>query len=171
MHMLSQNRSGALPDEGGRMLTKIPSGLAEVMAVFGDPNALDFETKHIVELVLPFSLFYEGKPVHRSRCHVKAKDHFLMALNGIHDAKLTDVVRNYGGITSIPPRVKRTNSSDLSTHSWGIAIDIEPQTYTLGSSKRLPDDVVRIFRDAGFFYGGDFKKTKDPMHFQLCVGY
>lgn len=153
------------------MLTKTPAGLAEVMAVFGDPNALDFKDKLIVELDLPFPLFYAGKPVHRSRCHVKAKDHFLKALNGVLAADLTDVVRNYGGITSIPPRVKRTNSSDLSTHSWGIAIDIEPQAYPLGSLKRLPDEVVRIFRDAGFFYGGDFKKTKDPMHFQLCVDY
>jgi hypothetical protein len=48
---------------------------------------------------------------------------------------------------------------------------MEPQKYPLGSLRRMPDDVVGIWRAAGFFYGGDFSGRKDPQHFQIAVGY
>ena len=78
-------------------------------------------------------------------------------------------MKNYGGIYAA--RSIRGQSSHPSTHSWGIAIDLEPEKYPLGSTSRFPDTVVKIFQDAGFFYGGDFKARKDPMHFQFCKGY
>jgi len=61
--------------------------------------------------------------------------------------------------------------SHPSTHSWGIAIDLEPDRYPLGCKERFPEEVVKVFRNHGFFYGGDFKDRKDPMHFQLVTGY
>jgi hypothetical protein len=150
------------------MLAKIPNGLSEIFATYGDPLDPDFEEKNIVSFELPYILVYDGLRVGRTRCHVKAVDHFRKALQGVKDAGLDPECFRYGGIFA--KRGKR-GGRHPSTHSWGIAIDMEPAKYPLGSTARFPDAIVEIFRDAGFFYGGDFAGRKDPMHFQLCTGY
>jgi hypothetical protein len=61
-------------------------------------------------------------------------------------------------------------TEQLSTHSWGIAIDIEPVKYPLGTHDRLPKRVVDIFKRHGFVCGEDFP-TSDPGHMQLASGY
>jgi hypothetical protein len=74
----------------------------------------------------------------------------------------------------------------LSYHSWGIAVDINPQdnrgiyrsaehvdppftgnwsqVYPSGVSKEL----VACFEESGFNWGGRWKEYCDPMHLQLC---
>ena len=64
-------------------------------------------------------------------------------------------------------RAKRT-STKLSCHSWGIALDIRPATNAMGTPGDMDPAIVKIFRDHGFKWGGDFK---DPMHFQYAKGY
>ena len=85
---------------------------------------------------------------------------------------------NTGVITTVAGNRSPTPTGDGSPptnvaiiHPWGIAIDLESERYPLGSKARFPDAVVAVFRDAGFFYGGDFASRKDPMHFQFCKGY
>ena len=56
----------------------------------------------------------------------------------------------------------------LSYHSWAIAFDTDPEKYPYGSNIRHSDRVIEIANKYGFFYGGDFKTTKDPMHFEWC---
>lgn len=75
----------------------------------------------------------------------------------------------YGGAYNF--RKKRGGSS-LSTHSWGIAIDIDPSNNGLGNSRyTMPMWVVEIFERHGFFWGGRWKgRNVDAMHFQLCTG-
>jgi hypothetical protein len=58
-------------------------------------------------------------------------------------------------------------SSRPSNHSWGLAIDIDATQFPLGSSKRLPQWVVDLFKAHGFDYGGDWSGRKDPMHFEF----
>src|SRR5262249_23600906 len=111
----------------------------------------------------------EGAPVTRARCHKLAVDNFRKAFEDIRVAGLENQAKNYSGIYA--RRSIRGSESHPSTHSWGIAIDLEAEQYPLGRSRRLANEVVRIFREAGFFYGGDFLSRKDPMHFQLCKGY
>jgi hypothetical protein len=150
------------------MLAKIPNGLSEIMGTFGDASDPDFESKYLVSFELPYILVYDQTRVGRTRCHVKAVDHFKKAFRDIEAAGLVGECFRFGGIYA--KRGKR-GSKHPSTHSWGIAIDMEPAKYPLGSDKRFPEEIVRIFRAAGFFYGGDFEGRKDPMHFQLCTGY
>jgi hypothetical protein len=75
----------------------------------------------------------------------------------------------YGGCFNF--RLKRGGSS-LSTHSWGIAIDIDPAHNGLGNSKyTIPSWVVKIFEKRGFFWGGRWSgRNVDAMHFQLATG-
>ena len=151
------------------MLTQTPVGLDEIIDTFGNLDIPNFEARYIVPLTLPYPLYYEGSKVTRARCHYLIVENFQRAFDSIQTAGLQDQVANYSGIYN--PRSIRGQSSHPSTHSWGIAIDLEAEKYPLGSAQRFPDAVVRIFQDAGFFYGGDFVSRKDPMHFQFCKSY
>jgi len=151
------------------VLTTTPSGLDEIIAVFGSLNTPDYEARYIEPFTLPYPLFYEGTKVTRSRCHHLVIENFQQAFEAIKAAGLQDQVQNYGGIYMTRPI--RGQTAHPSAHSWGIAIDLEPAKYPLGSANRFAPKIVQIFQDAGFFYGGDFVSRKDPMHFQFCKGY
>lgn len=150
------------------MLKETPNGLAEILQVFGDYSRPNFEKDCIVMFNLPYPLLYDSKPVTRSRCHKLIVDNFVAVFEEIEKQGLQDQVKNYGGIYQ--PRTKR-GLTKPSSHSWGIAIDLEPQKFPLGSKDRFSDEVIAIFKQFGFFYGGDFNHRLDPMHFQFCVGY
>ena len=147
---------------------QIPNGLAQIIHMFGDCNASDFEAKNIVSFDLPYPLFYNGKLVLRSRCHRLAVENFLKAFNLLLDSGLSDQVRSYGGIYQY--RAKR-GGTEPSVHSWGIAVDLEPVKFPLRSLKRFSPEVVNALKLAGFSYGGDFKNRRDPQHFQMAIGY
>lgn len=151
------------------MLTQIPVGLDEIIYTFGNLDEVQFETNNIVMFSLPYPLMYEGTQVTRARCHKLVVENFQSVFEAIMAARLDEEVKNYSGIYA--RRSIRGAGSHPSTHSWGIAIDLEAEKYPLGSTQRFPDEVVQIFQNAGFFYGGDFMSRKDPMHFQLCKGY
>lgn len=75
----------------------------------------------------------------------------------------------YGGTFNF--RVIRGRAA-LSTHAFGISIDIDPEGNPLGATKgRIPIWVVNIFKNHGWTWGGDFKSRKDWQHFQACSGY
>lgn len=151
------------------MIAITPRGLDEIILRFGSLDDPLFEAKNIVSFDLPYPLLYDGKQVHRSRCHRLAVENFVDALSRVKAAGLEDEARNYGGIYA--KRAIRGQTSHPSTHSWGIAIDLEPAKYPLGSVKRFPERIVEIFHGAGFVYGGDFRSRLDPMHFQLADSY
>ena len=147
----------------------IPVGLDQIIETFGSLDTPGFESLYIETFAFPYPLLYDGAKVTRGRCHHVAVGNFQKAFRDILTAGLQDQVKNYSGIYN--QRAIRGHSSHPSTHSWGIAIDLEAEQYPLGSTKRFPDQIVKIFEDAGFFYGGDFVSRKDPMHFQLCRAY
>jgi len=151
------------------MLTDTPVGLDEIIHTFGSLDDPQFETRSIVLFDLPYPLLFEGTQVKRARCHRLIVENFQKAFEDLKAAGLEAQVKNYSGIYA--RRSIRGFGSHPSTHSWGIAIDLEAEKFPLGSTKRFPDEVVKIFQDAGFFYGGDFQSRKDPMHFQFCRGY
>jgi hypothetical protein len=145
----------------------VPTGLAEIRATFGNASAPDFEAKNIATFDLPYPLRYLGRTVTRARCHRLLVPHLTWVLSELKRQKLDGFVVNYGGIYNNRPQV---GSAKLSTHAWGIAIDVETEKYPLGSKERLPKAVVDVFARAGFQYGGDFARP-DPMHFQYAKNY
>ena len=151
------------------MLRPTPVGLDEIIETFGNLDTPNFEARYIEPFTLPYPLNYEGIKVTRARCHHLIIENFEKAFEAIKSSGLEEQVKNYSGIYNV--RSIRGQTAHPSTHSWGIAIDLEADKYPLGSTQRFNEAIVKIFQDAGFFYGGDFVSRKDPMHFQLCKAY
>jgi hypothetical protein len=152
-----------------KMLTNIPSGLSGIIATFGSIKDPAFERKNIVFFDLPYPLKYDGATVVRARCHRLVVENFIAAFRNVQAAGLADQFTEFNGIYA--KRAIRGSVGRASCHSWGIAIDMCASKYPLGSAKRMPEAIVKVFASAGFFYGGDFKNRKDPMHFQLATNY
>jgi hypothetical protein len=58
----------------------------------------------------------------------------------------------------------------LSTHAYGIAIDIDPASNGLGdTTPAMPAWVVQAFERRGWVWGGRFSRV-DGMHFQRAKG-
>lgn len=159
------------------MLTQIPVGLDEIIHTFGSLDDPNFESHNIVLFTLPYPLKYEGQIVTKARAHRLAVDNFVQGFRNVQAAGFADKFVEFNGIYA--RRSIRGQASHPSAHSWGIAIDMEAfdtkvgdaATHPLGSQRRLPEPIVAAMQAAGFFYGGDFKSRKDPMHFQLATHY
>lgn len=146
---------------------KTPNGLKGIISTFGELTN-DFESKNIFAFDLPYPLIYGVNQVFRARCHRLLIPIFQSVLAEIKANGFENEVKNYSGIYEARNVRGLTHPS---THSWGIAIDLEAEKYPLGSLKRFPQEIVTIFNKHGFFYGGDFKNRRDPMHFQFATGY
>src|ERR1051325_7157544 len=151
------------------MLTQIPHGLDEIIHTYGSLDDPQFESKHLTRFDLPYQLRYEGKPVVHTLCHMLAVDNFNQAFKNVEAAGLADQFVEYNGIFARRPI--RGQASHASLHSWGVAIDMGASTHPLKSSATWPQGIIDAFANAGFFWGGNFKSRKDPMHFQLATGY
>lgn len=121
---------------------------------------------------LPFTIPLAACPsieVDKIYCHKKLISTFTNVFRAIQEKNLRPYIRSYGGCYNY--RCKY-NASELSTHSWGIAIDINPETNLPGARGDLHPEVVDIFRAFGFEWGGSWgHQEKNPMHFQWCTGY
>ena len=60
------------------------------------------------------------------------------------------------------------DSDHLSMHAWGLAFDINVPTNQRMTHGDQDPRMVAIFKKWGFRWGGDWKGTPDPMHFELA---
>lgn len=151
-----------------------PYGYDEIIATYGDPtrfvsNPGVWEAKILDAFELPFSVTFGGARVTHMRAHKLAVPVFKAVFADIKAAGLTELVQEFNGLYAF--RTKMTNHVHLSTHVWGIAIDLNASKFPLGSTARQDGRLIDIFVAHGFTYGGDFHGTKDGMHWQLAGGY
>ena len=156
-----------------------PHGLAALTTTFGDPlayvnNKGEWERRVLAtrNLVKPLRYAYGAVAVDRVRAHLWVVGHLadtlmLCLIDGVPVERL-----HYGGCYSWRP--KRTNS-ELSTHTWGIAVDLEPAANPMGKpwvddGAMLHPTIVKVFLDMGWTWGNDFP-THDVMHWQWVSGY
>jgi D-alanyl-D-alanine carboxypeptidase len=158
-----------------------PHGLDQIVSTFGDifgyirkDHTLDprWQTEQLATLSLPFPIVLSwdrSRHVERITCHKLLKPTFEEVFQAILKAGLESKITSFGGCFSFRPQRSGTK---LSTHSWGIAIDLNPESNVQGTAGDIDPSIVAIFTKAGLAWGGDWQgRARDPMHFQFCTGY
>jgi hypothetical protein len=163
-------------------LTSVPHGIEEIRALYGDPDRnhdavldLDWARASLAVITLPYPMRLSWQPttyVQRVQCHRLIGPALIDALQEIGAAHPPEYLHAagldfWGGCFNF--RAAR-GQDKLSTHSWGIAVDINPQLGGLGEAPRMPGFIVEAFINRGFEWGGSWKRP-DAMHFQSCTGY
>jgi hypothetical protein len=158
-----------------------PNGLDEITELFGDIQPFiqgdgtlsqDWHDTHLAKCVLPFSLpldWNRSVTVNVMLCHKKMVEVFEAVFQQIVEEGLQPEVKTYGGCFAYRPQ---RGGTKLSTHAWGISIDLNCFENSRGTNGRMSPEVVNVFRNKGFKWGGDWQKERaDPMHFQYATGY
>jgi hypothetical protein len=170
-----------LSGEASPIAVAPPHGLDEICATFGnifeyvaEDHALkeEWQSGFLARVALPFPItlsWDHSQSVSAITCHKRLLNVFTHVFDRIQDSGLQNNITSFGGCFSFRPQ--RTGTK-LSTHAWGIAIDLNPEANQQGTAGNMDTSVIAIFREAGFKWGGDWQgRTRDPMHFQFCTGY
>lgn len=158
----------------------------------------DWYKANIVRVIPPYPMVLAWAPkipVSAITCHRLAADELRSILSDIYNRARLAVKREvgfdkptefydtetlrylqnhglhlYGGGFNF--RYKRGGRS-LSTHSWGIAIDLDPARNGMGNANfAMPPFAVEAFEERGWLWGGRWKgRGVDAMHFQRATGY
>ena len=143
------------------------SDLLSLKRFYGEPG----DESNLVTVEFPFKTFYEGKTVSKFRCHKKVSDSLIRVLENIEknygqEREIMEEAEDYGGCYNY--RVKRGGST-LSTHAWGIAIDLDADDNSFKDSWPLkadmPLEIMEEFAKEGWLSAGAFWGY-DSMHFQ-----
>ena len=173
--------SEALSAAGDEPPLATPHGLDEIIALFGniseyigEDGKLEkrWQLEFLAKVILPYPLRLSWDPsrtITQMTCHRRMTRVFTSVFGRIHECGLSTRITSFGGCFAF---CRQRTSKKLSTHGWGIAIDLNPETNLQGAVGGMDAVVIEIFRRAGFEWGGDWRgKTRDPMHFQFCTGY
>ena len=159
--------------------TLFPHGIQALIAAYGTPwpyvdHKRDWEDLILVGRRFPRALPYAyGKiEVQTFRAHRKVADVFVEAFAKCLEAGVPPTRLVFGGIYCWRPQV---GGIKLSTHTWGIALDVDPARNPRGKAweddgRMLHPTIVQVFTGLGFTWGNDFR-TPDPMHWQAVSGY
>jgi D-alanyl-D-alanine carboxypeptidase len=152
----------------GKLLTQ-----EELVRIFGTPNKTG--AKYLTTIVLPYLMWYEGNAIKTIQCHKLIANNLLAVFTELLQVygidKLNKLgITNYGGCFNY--RLMRNSRARLSTHSWGIAIDLDPNRNTLKENhltatfaRQEYGKMIDIFYKYGFVSLG-VEKDFDWMHFQ-----
>lgn len=158
-----------------------PNGYEQIVATFGDITkyiradgeiSADWEDEILDVVQLPFPIALSWAPqqqVTRLRCHKLLVGTVHAVFQEVQNQDLAETVQTFGGCYMYRPQ--RGAGEVISTHAWGIALDLNPGTNQRGTSGNMDPRLRQIFQAAGFTWGGDFTTVKDPMHFQYATGY
>jgi len=159
-----------------------PQGLQGIINTFGDirkyppvddnrPNP-KWEADFIVSAKLPMPIpvtFNPAASTRSLRCHKLVAPLYEAVFADIVAKGLWGSIKTTGG--GYTWRMKRGQAKP-STHSWGIAFDLNDKTNAMGTPGDMDPALVALLEGWGFTWGGRWSGTnKDPMHFQYCHGY
>ena len=93
-------------------------------------------------IVLPYPMVLDWEPatvIHKMTCHEKIADAltriFTKLLAEYGEAKLRDLgINQFGGCLNV--RLKRGSKTSWSIHSWGVAVDLDPDRNQLRETSR-----------------------------------
>lgn len=155
-----------------------PHGLPAIIAHYGNPfdfvdHPAEWESLQLATRPLRYPLPYAYAPVtiSRVRAHRLVVEPLVELLAKAFETGVEPSRIAFGGTYAW--RAKR-GSTRLSTHTWGIAVDLDPgrnpQHQRYEPQHGIPMAVVDLFEAAGWTWGGRWSDP-DPMHFQAAGGY
>jgi len=135
---------------------------AQALKKYGKPDLLATQSKNMVMWDVPAELEIGviPKKIYCNKDMVKPLEQAfanLIQRNHVNELKTWDGCFNIRKIRG---------GQSMSLHSWGIAVDVNAFENGLYQIPKLSSGFVKCFKDAGFDWGGDFKRL-DGMHFQL----
>ena len=147
---------------------KRPRSYAEIKSIFGDPLAAGWQAANLAfcELAPTLKAFplRKGTASRGFYCHKLLVSVFQTVFEEVVLSGLTDEIKTFDGCFNI--RKIRGSSTNMSLHSWAIAIDLNYKGNELGNSEPEMDPrVIAVFKKHGFYWGGNFKR-RDGMHFE-----
>lgn len=159
---------------------------ASMNTFYGNPDANGdglsdrvWEANNLTTIKPPYRMVLAwdtSKSISTIRCHKKVADSLLRVLNaikahyGTQEAIEKARMHLYGGCWNF--RAMR-GGHNLSVHSWGAAIDLDPEANAFGKRWKdgtgmMPRAVVDIFEREGWVWGGPWSKA-DAQHFQAAT--
>ena len=151
---------------------KVPHGLAEIKRIFGSPGSAPCRAGRVV-LPREIKLGWVDQTITVFACHKLLEDMFEAFFHDLEGhgllgcIEITRCVQTFDGVYN--DRTV-TASQKVSTHAWGIALDINAATNRLGARPTLNPKIVQIAKDYQLTWGGVWSRP-DGMHFQYATGY
>lgn len=151
----------------------------KLIAKYGNPLKSEadkkaFEQKHMTLWVYPLDIQQVipvlGKSVYCNKDFVEPYEKVLRAL--IHEGLHGEIKEND---QCFMPRYQRGSRTQISIHTWGIAIDLNPTQNPIFSTREqcivqglrpFTEKFIQVWRDHDFVCGADFKGRSDIMHYQ-----
>jgi hypothetical protein len=169
-------------------LMKLPSNRRDVYRIFGDPGGgMKVDKKWFKENIRTYrkAMALPGVPPHRYiKIHKLAEPYMREALRRATEACPDYEIRKFACFNY---RLMRKGNR-LSYHSWGIAMDINPDENPAIRYKRpqdkpvpfseewcelrpnaMPQAFVEAIKSVGFAWGGDWRTFADDMHYELVL--
>jgi len=121
----------------------------------------DFERRNIRRH--QFGFLFKPVPIHKKIIKAVDKALHVIERNCAFDPEF-EYIENMQFWA--PRHIANNKKRRLSSHSWGIAFDINPWENMPGcANPAIPLKIVKVFKSVGFIWGGDWK-SKDYMHFE-----
>jgi hypothetical protein len=131
---------------------------AQCLEAFGPPET----ERYMILWDVPARLEI-GQVPKRVYCHELLARPLERAFVNLISRGRIDELKTWDGCFNI--RLSKAGRS-LSLHSWGLAVDLNAAWNQFGRPPTLSKEFVSCFLDAGFDWGGYWRKP-DGMHFQL----
>lgn len=131
---------------------------------YGDPTDPKNEVKYMTLWDVPTELEIGVIPK-RIYCNKDLVEPLRKAFKNLIDRKFVEELKTWDGCFNIR---KKRGLSSMSLHSWGLAVDVNAAWNGLGKEPKLSAGFVKCFTDAGFDWGGVWRR-KDGMHFQISI--
>lgn len=141
-----------------------------LVSFYGKPG----DTSNLVLVKPPWTMTFDGKPIKGVQIHKKCAASLKRVFDDIAEridndwSKLPRGARIFDGSYNYRPV---RGGSRPSCHSFGAAIDLDAEQNPMNSrgyKGTMSPIVINAFKREGWFWGGDFKSRKDPMHFQAA---
>jgi len=106
-----------------------------------------------------------GKPTGHVYCNRDMAEPLENAFKAVCERGLLSELKTFDGCYCIRSVWGKPDSP--STHSYGLAVDINAATNKLGTPGDMSDALAKCFTDQGFTWGKRFMR-QDPMHFSYA---